>query len=245
MKAVTWHGKRDVRVETVPDPAIQEPTDAIIKVTSTNICGSDLHLYETLGPFMTPGDILGHEPMGIVEEVGSEVDEPRPSATGSSSRSRSPAATAACATSSSTPSARRPRCATRAWVPRCSATPSSTARCPGGQAEYLRVPAGPVHPHQGARRPAGRAVRLPLRRAADGVAGGRVRRRARRAARVVVLGLGPIGDMAARIAQHRGAGRSSASTWCPSASTRARPRGIEVARPASDVDDARATSSAT
>lgn len=57
MKAVTWQGKRDVRVEDVPDPTIQEPTDAIIKVTSTNICGSDLHLYETLGPFMDAGQV--------------------------------------------------------------------------------------------------------------------------------------------------------------------------------------------
>src|ERR1700710_1995941 len=73
MKAVTWHGKRDVRVDTVHDPRIQEPTDAIIEITSTNICGSDLHLYEVLGAFMKPGDILGHEPMGIVREVGSEV----------------------------------------------------------------------------------------------------------------------------------------------------------------------------
>ena len=78
MKAVTWHGKRDVRVDTVPDPQIQEPTDAIIRITSTNICGSDLHLYETLGPFMGEGDILGHEPMGIVEEVGSEVTDLKP-----------------------------------------------------------------------------------------------------------------------------------------------------------------------
>ena len=70
MKAVTWHGKRDVRVDTVPDPKVEEPTDAIIEVTSTNICGSDLHLYEILGAFMKPGDILGHEPMGIVREVG-------------------------------------------------------------------------------------------------------------------------------------------------------------------------------
>ena len=73
MRAVTWQGKRKVSVDTVPDPKIVEPTDAIIKVTTTNICGSDLHLYETLGAFMNAGDILGHEPMGIVEEVGSEV----------------------------------------------------------------------------------------------------------------------------------------------------------------------------
>ncbi|MGB3356244.1 MAG: zinc-dependent alcohol dehydrogenase [Mycobacterium sp.] len=75
MKAVTWHGRRDVRVDTVPDPKVEKPTDAIIEVTSTNICGSDLHLYEVLGPFMNEGDILGHEPMGIVREVGSEVGD--------------------------------------------------------------------------------------------------------------------------------------------------------------------------
>ena len=75
MRAVTWHGKRDVRVDEVPDPTIQEPTDAIVRVTSSAICGSDLHLYEVLGPFMSAGDILGHEPMGIVEEVGSAVTE--------------------------------------------------------------------------------------------------------------------------------------------------------------------------
>jgi len=75
MKAVTWQGKRDVRVEDVPDPQLQEPTDAIVKITTTNICGSDLHLYETLGPFMDAGDVMGHEPMGIVEEVGSEAGD--------------------------------------------------------------------------------------------------------------------------------------------------------------------------
>lgn len=74
MRAVTWHGKRDVRVEEVPDPVISEPTDAIIRVTSSGLCGSDLHLYEVLAPFMAAGDILGHEPMGVVEEVGASVD---------------------------------------------------------------------------------------------------------------------------------------------------------------------------
>ena len=73
MKAVTWQGKRDIRVEEVPDPRIQEPTDAIIKVTSAAICGSDLHLYEVLGAFMHKDDIMGHETMGVVEEVGSSV----------------------------------------------------------------------------------------------------------------------------------------------------------------------------
>ncbi len=75
MKAVTWQGKRDVRVEEVPDPRIEYPTDAIVKITSSAICGSDLHLYEVLGPYMKPGDILGHEPMGIVQEIGSEVTD--------------------------------------------------------------------------------------------------------------------------------------------------------------------------
>ena len=77
MKAVTWQGVRQVSVEEVPDPRIEQPTDAIVKITSTNICGSDLHLYETLGPLMDRGDVLGHEPMGIVQEVGSEVGDLR------------------------------------------------------------------------------------------------------------------------------------------------------------------------
>src|ERR687890_1473484 len=78
MKAVAWHGTRDVRVDTVPDPAIEQPTDAIVRVTSSGICGSDLHLYEVLGPFIDEGDILGHEPMGIVEAVGAEVTHIKP-----------------------------------------------------------------------------------------------------------------------------------------------------------------------
>lgn len=73
MRAVTWHGQEDVRVDNVPDPEIQQPTDAIIRITSTAICGSDLHLYDGFVPMMEEGDIIGHEPMGVVEEVGSEV----------------------------------------------------------------------------------------------------------------------------------------------------------------------------
>ncbi len=75
MRALTWQGKRSVSVETVPDPVLQEPNDAIIRVTSTAICGSDLHLYEVLGPFLNRGDVLGHETMGIVEEVGPEAGD--------------------------------------------------------------------------------------------------------------------------------------------------------------------------
>lgn len=73
MRALTWQGTSDVRVDDVPDPTIQEPTDAIVRITSTAICGSDLHLYNVLSPFLAPGDVLGHEPMGIVEAVGSAV----------------------------------------------------------------------------------------------------------------------------------------------------------------------------
>jgi threonine dehydrogenase-like Zn-dependent dehydrogenase len=74
MKAVCWNGKYDVRVESVPDPIILNPRDAIIKVTSTAICGSDLHLYDGFIPSMKPGDILGHEFMGQVVQLGSEVN---------------------------------------------------------------------------------------------------------------------------------------------------------------------------
>src|SRR5579871_2467267 len=73
MKALCWHGKGDVRVDTVPDPRIENSTDAIIRITSTAICGSDLHLYGGLMPTMESGDVLGHEPMGVVEEVGRDV----------------------------------------------------------------------------------------------------------------------------------------------------------------------------
>ena len=73
MRALCWYGKDDVRVERVPDPEIVNPRDAIIKVTSTAICGSDLHLYDGYIPTMQKGDILGHEFMGEVVEIGSAV----------------------------------------------------------------------------------------------------------------------------------------------------------------------------
>lgn len=73
MKALTWHATKDVRVLEVPDPQIRQPTDVVIRITSTAICGSDLHLYDLLGPFLHRGDILGHEAMGIVEAVGADV----------------------------------------------------------------------------------------------------------------------------------------------------------------------------
>ena len=73
MRALCWHGKSDVRVDTVPDPTIEDPRDAIIKITTTCICGSDLHLYDGYMPTMEAGDVLGHEPMGVVVEVGKDV----------------------------------------------------------------------------------------------------------------------------------------------------------------------------
>ena len=74
MRALTWQGLQDVSVRSVPDPVLQDPTDAIVRVTSTAICGSDLHLYNVLAAYLHPGDILGHEFMGVVEQVGSAVD---------------------------------------------------------------------------------------------------------------------------------------------------------------------------
>ena len=75
MKAVTWHGRKDMRVENVPDPQIVNPHDAILRVTSTAICGSDLHLYNGYIPAMKPGDIMGHEFMGEIVEVGRAVEQ--------------------------------------------------------------------------------------------------------------------------------------------------------------------------
>ena len=75
MRAICWHGKSDMRVDTVPDPKIESPGDVIIKVTSTCICGSDLHLYDGYMPTMKAGDIVGHEPMGEVVEVGKDVQK--------------------------------------------------------------------------------------------------------------------------------------------------------------------------
>jgi len=73
VRALTWQAKRSVSVEDVPDPVIELPTDAIVRITSTAICGSDLHLYELFGPFIDKGDVLGHESMGVVESIGSAV----------------------------------------------------------------------------------------------------------------------------------------------------------------------------
>ena len=170
MKAVTWHGKRDVRVDTVPDPTIQEATDAIIEITSTNICGSDLHLYEVLGAFMTPGDVLGHEPMGIVREVGNDVTNlsvgdrvviPFQISCGSCYMCNKQLFTQ-CETT---------QVRDQGMGQRCSDTPSlwRGARRPSRIAARA---AGPIHPHQSAGRTAGLPLRLPVRCPAHRLAGG-------------------------------------------------------------------------
>src|ERR671922_2855720 len=106
MRALTWHGRRDLRVEKIPDPVIEQPTDAIVRITSSGICGSDLHLYEVLGMYMKEGDVLGHEPIGIVEEVGAEVTHIQPGDRVVVPPSTSPAVGASCATRDSFRNAR-------------------------------------------------------------------------------------------------------------------------------------------
>ncbi|MEX3657282.1 MULTISPECIES: zinc-dependent alcohol dehydrogenase [Mycolicibacterium] len=202
MKAVTWHGRRDVRVDTVPDPEIQEPTDAIIEVTSTNICGSDLHLYEVLGAFMHPGDILGHEPMGIVREVGSAV--------GSLTVGERVVIPfqISCGHCFMCDQQLYTQCETtqvrdQGMGAALFGYSELYGQVPGGQAEYLRVPQAQfTHIKVPEGPPDSRFVYLSdvLPTAWQAVAyadipdGGSV----------TVLGLGPIGDMAARIAAHLG-----------------------------------------
>jgi threonine dehydrogenase-like Zn-dependent dehydrogenase len=216
MKAVTWHGKRDVRVDTVPDPRIEQPTDAIIRITSSGICGSDLHLYEVLGPFMGEGDILGHEPMGIVEEVGPEVTHIKPG-----DRVVIPF-NISCGHCFMCDQKLYSQCETTqvAEQNKGAALFGYTklyGEVPGGQAEFLRVPQahfGPIKVPEGP--PDERFVYLSdvlptawqaveyagipgipgLYSSLDGPG---------RPGTVAVFGLGPIGQMCCRIALHRGA----------------------------------------
>ncbi|MBW3659030.1 MAG: glutathione-dependent formaldehyde dehydrogenase [Actinobacteria bacterium] len=227
MRAVTWHGKRDMRVETVPDPVIQEPTDAIIRITSTGLCGSDLHLYEVLGPFMHEGDIVGHEPMGIVEAVGSEA------AGELSVGDRVVVPFNVCCG----------RCwmCERGYYAQCETTQVRThdkgaalygytelyGQVPGGQAEYLRVPyadfacikvpEGPVD-----ERFLYLSDIIPTAwqgyEFADVPKGGSV----------AVFGLGPVGQFATRIARHQGAGTVIGIDLVPERLEMARRHGVET-----------------
>lgn len=225
MKAVTWHGKRDVRVDTVDDPVLEKPTDAIVRITTTAICGSDLHLYEVLGPYMTEGDVLGHEPMGIVEEVGREVSHIAPG-----DRVVIPFQLA-CGNCYMCNLGLQTQCETTQV--REQGTGAALlgysklyGQVPGGQAEYLRVPQAQYGP---IKVPAGPpdeqfiylADVLPTAWQAVEYAaipdGGSV----------TVLGLGPIGQFSARIARHRGH-RVIAVDLVPERIELARRSGIEV-----------------
>jgi threonine dehydrogenase-like Zn-dependent dehydrogenase len=225
MKAVTWQGKRDVRVQEVPDPKIQEPTDAIIRVTSTNICGSDLHLYEVLGAFMNPGDILGHEAMGIVEEVGAEVTAISPG-----DRVVIPFQVS-CGSCFMCGEGLYSQCETTQVTEYGSGAAlfgysKLYGEVPGGQAEYLRVPQAQfthIRVPQGP--PDERYVYLSdvLPTAWQAVAYANIPK----GGSVTVLGQGPIGDMAARIAAYHGA-RVIAVDRVPERLERARARGAET-----------------
>jgi threonine dehydrogenase-like Zn-dependent dehydrogenase len=202
MKAVTWHGKRDVQVDEVPDPKIEQPTDAIIRVTSTAICGSDLHLYEVLGPFLEEGDILGHEPMGIVEEVGSEVEH-----IAAGDRVVIPF-NISCGHCWMCDQGLQTQCETtqnrdQEMGASLLGYTKLYGQVPGGQAEYLRVPQAQYGPIKVPEGPADERFLflsdvLPTAWQAVEYAGGED------IDSLVVLGLGPIGDMATRIAQQRG-----------------------------------------
>ncbi|MFI7615998.1 zinc-dependent alcohol dehydrogenase [Nonomuraea terrae] len=202
MKAVTWHGKRDVRVEEVPDPAIKEPNDAIIRVTSSGICGSDLHLYEVLGPFMAEGDILGHEPMGIVEEVGSGISTIKPG-----DRVVIPF-NIACGHCHMCGMELYAQCETtqvreHGMGAALFGYTKLYGHVPGGQAEYLRVPEaqfGPIKVPEGP--PDERFVYLSdvLPTSWQAVEYAHIPE----GGSVAVFGLGPIGQMSARIARHLG-----------------------------------------
>src|ERR671914_1110187 len=225
MKALTWHGRRDVRVEDVPDPVIEQPTDAIVRLTTTALCGSDLHLYEVLGPFIEEGSILGHEPMGIVEEVGSEV-------TGLSPGDRVVMPfQVACGSCFMCDQGLQTQCETTQVREQGTGAmlygyTKLYGSKDGAQAEYLRVPhAGYSHIKVPEGPPDERFVYLsdvlPTAWQAVEYAG------IPEGGSVTVLGLGPIGDMAARIALHKGY-RVIGVDLVPERLERVRARGAEV-----------------
>ena len=225
MKALTYHGIEDVRVDDVPDPRIQDPDDVIVRITSTGLCGSDLHLYKILGAFIDEGDILGHEPMGIVEETGAGVTE---LAVGD--RVVIPF-NVACGHCWMCGEGLHSQCETT-QVHEYGTGASLFGytklygQVPGGQAQFLRVPFGnflPIKVPEGP--PDDRYLFLsdvlPTAWQAVQYAG------VPDGGTLLVLGLGPIGDMAARIAIHQGR-RVIGVDRVPDRLARARGRGVET-----------------
>lgn len=232
MKALTWQGKDEVSVEEVPDPVIQEPTDAIVKITSTAICGSDLHLYEVLGPYIDKGSVLGHEPMGIVQEVGSAVSNLRPGDRVVVPFNISCGHCYMCQ---------------RQLYGQCETTQVREhgkgaalfgytqlyGSVPGGQAEYLRVPQaqfGPIKIEDD--RPDEHWLYLSdiVPTAWQGVAYADVPK----GGTLAVLGLGPVGQMAVRVANHLGIERVIGVDLVPERLLAASEQGAEVV----DIRDA-------
>ncbi|MFS8586608.1 MAG: alcohol dehydrogenase catalytic domain-containing protein, partial [Acidimicrobiia bacterium] len=234
MRAVTWQGFEDVRVEALPDPRIEEPTDAIVEVTSTAICGSDLHLYRPLAPFMEPGDVLGHEVMGRVVAVGSEVEQIAPG-----DRVVVPF-NISCG--------RCHMCDLQLYA-QCETTQVREHRkgaalfgytklyghVPGGQADLVRVPQahfGPVKVPEGP--PDDRYLFLSdvLPTAWQAVAYADVPP----GGSLAVIGLGPIGQMACRVARHRGIEKVLGVDLVPERLAMAQRHGVETVD-AGQVDD--------
>ncbi|HEY2196041.1 MAG TPA: zinc-dependent alcohol dehydrogenase [Actinomycetospora sp.] len=225
MKALTWQAPGDVRVQEVPDPTIQAPTDAIVRITSTAICGSDLHLYEVLGPFLDKGDVLGHEPMGIVEEVGSETGDLEVGDRVVIPFNISCGHCWMCE---------------RGLNAQCETTQNRDqgmgaslfgytklyGQVPGGQAEYLRVPQaqfGPIKVPEGPADERFLYLSDVLPTAWQAVAFADIPK----GGSVLVFGLGPIGQMSARIAHHLGY-RTIAVDSIPERLAMARRHGAEV-----------------
>ena len=227
MKAVVWHGKEDVRVDTVPDPGIQEPTDAIVRVTSTAICGSDLHLYAKFPrPVMREGDILGHEPMGIVEEVGADVTHVQPG-----DRVVVPF-NLACGSCFMCERGLQSQCETtqnRRYGKGASLFGYTHlyGAVPGGQAELLRVPLahyGPIKVPEGPADERFLYLSDVLPTAWQAVVYAEIPD----GGTIAVFGLGPIGQMCARIARHHGAARVIGVDHVPERLAMAHRHGIET-----------------
>ena len=225
MQAVTWQGKRNIQTIEVPDPKIEEPTDALLRVTSTNICGSDLHLYEVLGAFLDAGDVLGHEAMGEVIAVGDQVTAVQPG-----DRIVVPFQIS-CGHCYMCDQKLYTQCETtqvREYGSGAALFGYSKlyGQVPGGQAEYLRIPhADATHIKVPEGPPDERFVYLSdvLPTSWQAVEYAAIPE----GGTVVVLGLGPIGDMSSRIAMHHGA-RVIGVDLVPERIERVRARGAEV-----------------